>query len=463
MHSPCYWVFVFFEKDIELAFEFPVSFDFSSEKLRMRPIQQRLNWLLLTSLVLLFTIVFILRDTGNYDPIIFFGVLLAIVAGIGIKLDFNKYVKNSIVLMLIMAEVVFILSLANPNASRIVISIVTAIFLVSFLSIYQIINRHRRTINFDRFKISPYSLAASISVISIVNFLLAGESEQFGTLVLLLSAIAWISLTINSLNAENKDVLNAKIAHTGIISGLAMLFLFGLIRQNRRFPIDPITNSMSALTHSTVNLTLGLYLIFALIMIIFGSNLKYNNTVPDTFTKTKSFFANAKQMMVPDQLYTSHIIIFALPSILIAFGFPYFYYPTINQAVLILYFVVYFLLLPLLVIISRIKRNHVFGTLAAFTGYFAFLGGFVLLGGAKKLYDIIVQAPTSSAKGVYFIDPEWAIFLIVGIFIGTVAWVIALSNKPLKREQTTNSKSEKDEDKPDPSDNSEEIEKEEIK
>ena len=51
-------------------------------------------------------------------------------------------------------------------------------------------------------------------------------------------------------------------------------------------------------------------------------------------------------------------------------------------------------------------------------------------------------------------------YLIVGIFIGTVAWVIALSNKPLKRAQIP--KSEKD-DKSESSDSSEEIEKEEIK
>lgn len=458
-----YWVFVFFEKNIELSFQFPVSFNFSTEKLKLRPIQQRLNWLLLTSLILLYSIVSVLRSTGNYDPIIFFGLLLAIMAGIGIKLNFNEYVKNSIILMLIEAEVVFFLSLENPNASSIGVSIVTAIFLVSFLSNYQIVNRYRRSINFYKLKISPYQLAVFISAISIVNFLLAAESEEFGTLVLLLSSITWIGLTAYSIITRRKDVMNAKIAHTGIISGLAFLFVYGLLRQNKRFPIDPLTKSMSALTHTSVNLSLGLYLIFALIMIIFGNNLKYNKTVRTAFSTTKSFFTNAKQLMVPDQLYTSHIIIFALPSILIAFGFPYFYYPTINQAVLMLYFVVYFLLLPLLVIISRIKRNHVFGTLAAFTGYFTFLGGFVLLGGAKKLYDIIVQPPVSSARGVYFIDPEWAIFLIVIIFIATVAWVIALSNKPLKRDLSPKLRSEKDEDKSKVSDNSGETEKEETK
>lgn len=458
-----YWVFVFFEKNIELSFQFPVSFNFSTEKLKLRPIQQRLNWLLLTSLILLYSIVSVLRSTGNFDPIIFFGLLLAIMAGIGIKLNFNEYVKNSIILMLIEAEVVFFLSLENPNASSIGISIVTAIFLVSFLSNYQIVNRYRRGINFYKLKISPYQLAVFISAISIVNFLLATESEEFGTLVLLLSSITWIGLTAYSIITRRKDVMNAKIAHTGIISGLAFLFVYGLLRQNKRFPIDPLTKSMSALTHTSVNLSLGFYLIFALIMIIFGNNLKYNKTVRTAFSTTKSFFANAKQLMVPDQLYTSHIIIFALPSILIAFGYPYFYYPTINQAVLMLYFVVYFLLLPLLVIISRIKRNHVFGTLAAFTGYFAFLGGFVLLGGAKKLYVIIVQPPVSSARGVYFIDPEWAIFLIVVIFIATVAWVIALSNKPLKRDLSPKLRSEKDEDKSKSSDNSGETEKEETK
>ncbi|MCY3414159.1 MAG: hypothetical protein INQ03_21115 [Candidatus Heimdallarchaeota archaeon] len=427
-----YWIFVFHEKDLEISFALPMSFDYNRDQLKLKPIQRRLNLLMLTSLGFLFAIVVLLLNYNSYEPIYFFGILLNIMVAIGIKYNFEEIVKNSIILMIIESEVFFILILNNPNGEGIYQIILTGIFILSFMFIFYMLSYFRDVFNFSEVKVSSNHMAAIVGFTSIINLLLSGQSETQGDKVLLFGSLAWISISMLLFMKKNKDNMQPTYNHMAIGFGMMFQFIFGLLKQSSRFPIDSVTKNMSAMTHAIVNISLGGYLILAIITVIFGDRLRFALETDETVKHNDTISGNLKYVMSQNRMNVPQIILFILPSTLIIYGMPYFYYPVLNQAILLGYFMLYFILLPILNMVSNLRKNDSFGPLAAFTGYFAFIAGFVLLGGAKKLYDLIVNAPPPTGRGVYFIRPEWAILLIVAIFIFSVTWVIIMSNKRIQ-------------------------------
>ena len=130
----------------------------------------------------------------------------------------------------------------------------------------------------------------------------------------------------------------------------------------------------------------------------------------------------------PEKIYAPQLLLFILPNVLIIYGKPYFFFLD-NQTALIVYMILYFLLLPLLFLISERKEDKSFSILSSFWGYFSFLLAFIILGGAKQVYDKIINPPPSDTKPSYVIPLEWAIFLFVVIFVGSITWTLSLSKR----------------------------------
>ncbi|MCE7733715.1 MAG: hypothetical protein GPJ54_02480 [Candidatus Heimdallarchaeota archaeon] len=415
-----YWLYVLFEGEITLDFSLPVSYKFREEQLKYQRIEQKLNWLMLTSLLILLIAGLSLIDKGIYQPIIFFAAFLAIMSNVAQIKNFEKFVKNSSILFIFESQLFFVFNLFNPEAPNLIIAALTGIFLISFTVNFQLILKYQSEFNFQGIKLDTKSMGTAIALSSVVNYVISSFSE-FESIVLLVAVSQWLFIIHTMLLMENKTQDTRHFIHIASISAPIALFIGGLLKSVDGSRFDQSTS----LERILVNLPLILIFTYVIYLSFKGDLLsipKQDKVVSNIRHPWYRSFINI------EKIYAPQLLLFILPNILIIYGKPYFFFLD-NQALLILYMLLYFLLLPILFLISEKKEEKSFSILSSFWGYFSFLLAFIILGGAKQVYDKIINPAPSDTKPSYLIPLEWAIFLFVIIFVGSITWTLSLSKR----------------------------------
>jgi hypothetical protein len=414
-----YWVYVLHEEDISFDFSLPVSYKFREEQVKYQRIEQKLNWLMLSSLLFLMIAGLNLWDREIYTPLIFFAAFMAVMSNIAMIKNFEKLVKNSTFLFIFAAQMFYILNLYNPKAPNIIVAILSAVFLISFTYNFQLILKLQNEFNLYNIKLKPYYMGVIVAISASVNYII-GSFSDFESIVLFVAVIQWIIIIHSSLLVDNKTLIHRNLIHVAAIAAPLTLFVGGLLRQSDKFTQDILLDKI--MINSPLILIVG-YVIY----ISFRGNILSIEVPKEELLKVKKDWKSS--FISPDKIYVPQILLFILPNVLIIYGKPYFFFPEANQAILMIYMIVYFLLLPILFIVSERRSEKSFSILSSFWGYFSFLLAFVLLGGAKQVYDKIIKPPPSNVTPQYIIPLEWAIFLFVVVFIASVTWTLSLSQR----------------------------------
>jgi len=414
-----YWLYVLFEGEITLDFSLPVSYKFREEQLKYQRIEQKLNWLMLTSLLILLIAGLSLIGKGIYQPISFFAAFLAIMSNVAQIKNFEKYVRNSAILFIFESQLFFIFNLFNPDAPNLVIAVLTGIFLISFTVNFQLILKYQSEFNFQGIKIDTKIMGTVIAISSIINYVI-GSFSEFEGIVLLVVVIQWLFIIHTLLLMENKTNEGRHFIHIASISPPIALFIAGLLKSVDGAKFD----QGSPMDNLIINLPLILIFIYVIFLSFKGDLLSIarKENVGSIRNSWYASFINS------EKIYAPQLLLFILPNVLIIYGKPYFFFLD-NQSYLILYMLLYFLLLPMLFLISEKKEEKSFSILSSFWGYFSFLLAFIILGGAKQVYDKIINPPLSDTTPSYVIPLEWAIFLFVAIFVGSITWTLSLSRR----------------------------------
>ncbi len=422
-----YWIFVLFEKDIDISFELPISFNFRNEEMAIRPFYQRLNWLMLSSLVFLIFTGLVLYDNKIYEPLIIFASLLSITAIIGLKYNFDTTVPNSVFGMLATAEIFFLLSFNHSGTSQ----IITAIFLISIPVFYEMLRRTKRNINILNFHLKAENMAYGVAGISLINFVMLGFKE-FGPLFILLASICWLAIC-TEIVFRRKDDDQQLFGYVAIGVAVMIPFVAGIFHNERWiwYAKETEYDKYSLINHFALNFAILLFPIFAFLCVWYGDRLALKSLPTKEFPAVNSWYDNAKQMMQTNYLFYPQATIFAIPAVVFAYGNEYFFTSPNRQGLLIIHLLIYFVSIPLQYRLSLTKKNHSYEELATFTSYFAFLTGFVLLGGAKKVYNLIVKPPSVSRGSKPLFPLEYGILLFLAIAIFTIAASVLLTNKVL--------------------------------
>ncbi|MCG3217826.1 MAG: hypothetical protein KAR35_02415 [Candidatus Heimdallarchaeota archaeon] len=436
-----YWVFVLYEEELNLSLRF---FELDDKSEALVPIQKKLNWMMLASLVVIFVAWFSLLSIGIEKPLMPLAVLLSLCAFFGMKVGLNDFVKSSVFLMIIEAEIFFIFSLETANA------LMAGLFLLSFTFILEMIVRKWPTLNVHLAEIKPEKTYLLVAAFSIINFLLPmrffsdQELNDYGGALMLLLAISWLSVSFAFLIKEDISPKQSGIRQIALIAGLFTLFMSGIVRDDWGFGwvVEDGWNNFSDWNHYAFNITIFLFQIFAFVAVFQGHKLIFADDDKDVFP-FRSLQKAYPKLIADNRLYLPQIIMYILPAIYFSLGYPYFYHGLERQALLYILLMIVSFSLPALLWISRKKKNYVFEKGASFTGYYSVIAGFIFLGGMKTFYDAVLKAsgglpdaitPTASSGGKHLFPMQWGIFIVIVLF--TLSFMLTVwitRNDPIKK------------------------------
>jgi hypothetical protein len=385
--------------------------------------------MMLTSLIVIFVAWFSLYSLGLEKPLMPFAVLLSLSAFIGIKVGLNDYVKSSVFLMIIEAEIFFIFSLGTANA------ILVGLFIGSFTFLLEILVRKWPTLNVHLMEIKPQKTYLLVAVFSVINFLLPmrffsdQELNDYGGALMLLLAISWLSISFAYLIKEDIGPQQSGFRQVGLIAGLFTLFMTGIVRDDWGFGWveEDGWGNFSDWNHYAFNISVFLFQLFAYIAVFQGHKLIFADDAKDVFP-VKALQRKYPTLIADNRLYLPQIIMYILPAVYFSLGYPYYYMGSERQALLFLNLMVVSFSLPALLWLSRKKKNNVFEKGASYTGYYSVILGFIFLGGMKTVYNAVLMASgalpggispaaeVADTEGDYLFPMQWAIFIVIILF-----------------------------------------------
>jgi hypothetical protein len=192
-----------------------------------------------------------------------------------------------------------------------------------------------------------------------------------------------------------------------------------------------------------INISILLFPLFALFTVLNSDKLlaKSKTDLSEYPTLSESRIMQAVDY---NFLHLPQLSIFMLPGVIFAFGVDYFFIETNRQLFLILHLIIFFVSIPILYWLSQRSKNRPYWTLASFLSYFAFIMGFAFLGGAKWMYNRLVNPggeKVKAAKPIISIDLAMSLFTFIAIV--TILITIFLSNKPLYNMNSASESQEK--------------------
>ena len=439
-----YWIYILFEEELYFSFKIPVSLSLKGAQMILKEFHRRLNWLMLSSLVILFVVAIRLLQRDANLAVLMMGVLMAFFAIIGIIKNLERLVSNSTILMIVEAEFFYVAAIFGEGDSGGPFPPISAIFLLSFTSLLYVLNKYQPTLNVFTNKISADKVAIFVVLAASFNYFMAAQSKKFDTLVILIAVIQFILLFEIASRIENKNRINANILYL-IVLGLALIFFgSGLSHRgpNSFLPQDTLSSDLGE--HVLINLPFVILISYIYYVALTGREFLLDEVRDQQ--KLKSGLLG--RLTSGNTIHVMAILLNLLPYLIISYGFAYFYKPAEHQGAMFAYLALYFISLPVLIIISRKRRSETFNVVSSLAGYYMFLTAFIVLGAAQEVYKAITGvADNPDAKRPDTIIPlELAIFYFTLLLLVTIAWTIYLSrdedkNSTNKRMKTQNTSS----------------------
>jgi hypothetical protein len=428
-----YWIFVISEKEIELSFSMPVSFSFDQEELKTRPYYQKLNWLMLASNVILIFVALTLIANDVYEPIIVFAILMNLTTLIGFKYKLESLVPSSLLSMMVTGEFFFIL-LYDSTKFEEISQILIAIFLITQPVLFEFFRRTLETVHLWKTKLPSESTVTFIALFSLINFVISGYGKNGGAFILL-GTLCWIGLAAETVR-ERSGRFEQVYAYLALGTAILIPFFEGIVRTDWESE-NKFTRDFG------INISILLFPLFALFTVLNSDKLlaKSKTDLSEYPTLSESRIMQAVDY---NFLHLPQLSIFMLPGVIFAFGVDYFFIETNRQLFLILHLIIFFVSIPILYWLSQRSKNRPYWTLASFLSYFAFIMGFAFLGGAKWMYNRLVNPggeKVKAAKPIISIDLAMSLFTFIAIV--TILITIFLSNKPLYNMNSASESQEK--------------------
>ena len=421
-----YWVFLAGEGELSISIKVPVGYKFSEEQLRMKSIYQRLNWMMLTSIAILIVAAVNLSDNDVYRPILYFALLLACMAIISIRKGFEKLVENSVFIIVLCSELFFIMSEFNVEIDTWTM-IPYGLFLTTFAFIFlELLKSKTSTYKMIVGNQPTKILAYLVGFINLYNFTSASLSDYMIQVELFMICVWFVIMFLVSHLPQRNMSGNGIHQIPAFITPIA-LFIVGVLHQSTRFGIE------SPMDHIILNLPL-LLLLFGSYFMVLGRKLEL--PLNPELTETPGKYLN------PKRLYYPQISLLALPTIIMIYGKPYFYWPMENQAYLIAYIIVYFLTIPLLAILSANSEKDNFSINSGLASFYSIILSIVFLGGAKTIYDWLTEVNTRFDPSLLLIPIEIATYLFILIFVASIFWIMQLSKRVVDHQLPTNTQTE---------------------
>lgn len=425
-----YWILVFFEKELDISFVMPVSISYSEEEVKMRPFYHKLNWIMLSSLLILVSISINLAGKDITPPLLIFATLIHITAIIGLQRDLDKLVSNSFVTMLISSQILAFLYLSEGLDE--ISPILSIIFLLSLPALFIQHLRTNKEISLLNYTIFPRETAIILLGIAFIDFFFFGLSDV-GAVFILVSTVVWMIISLNiAFRQPSED--QKLYAYLTLSLSILVLFFSGLFHSAWKDEKSDIANFID---HLSLNLALFALPVFAFLCVINGDKLTIQS-VKDETTETEpiehtrpSEGWKISQFIRPDYLYLPQITFLTIPFILAAFGTNYFY-PSEGEVeyfrpeYLIPHFIIYFLISPLFIFISLRKKNHSFGVLTGFISYYLFFASYAVINiPIAEFYEkYLLPGPEEPSQ-------SWRIFLGICLFMIHLLIMIKVANRVL--------------------------------
>ncbi|MHA2252908.1 MAG: hypothetical protein ACXAD7_21275, partial [Candidatus Kariarchaeaceae archaeon] len=274
-----YWILVFFEKELDISFEMPVSVSYDEEEVKMRPFYHQLNWIMLSSLVILVVTGFILVERVERNialiPLLIFAILIHITTIIGLQWDFDDLVSNSFISMLLSSQILAFLYLLEGLPDGVFPVVLSILFLLSLPALFIQNMRIDKGISILNYVIFPREIAIILLGLSFFDFFFFGLSD-IGAVFILISTVVWMIISLDiAFRRPSKD--QKLYAYLTLSLSILVLFFSGLFHS----AWEDETNFID-LSHVSLNLAWFALPVFAFLCVINGDKLKIQSVKDET-------------------------------------------------------------------------------------------------------------------------------------------------------------------------------------
>ncbi|MHA2092291.1 MAG: hypothetical protein ACW98K_15690, partial [Candidatus Kariarchaeaceae archaeon] len=303
--------------------------------------------------------------------------------------------------------------------------ILIALFLITQPVLFEFFRRTLETVRLWNAKLPTEITVTFIALFSLINFVMSGYGKNGGVFILL-GTLCWIGLATEAVRRRSEQ-FEQVYAYLALGTAVLVPFIEGVIRTNWESDnkFEQITTDFG------INFSILIFPLFALFT-VFNSDKLIAKSKADLSKYPTLRESRMMQAIDYNFLHLPQLSIFMLPGVIFAFGVDYFFIKENRQLFLILHLIIFFISIPILFWISQRSKNRPYWTLASFLSYFAFIAGFVFLGGAKWMYNRLVHPDRDrieTADPIITIDLAMSLFTFVAIV--TILITIFLSHKPL--------------------------------
>ncbi|MHA2247002.1 MAG: hypothetical protein ACXADY_18810, partial [Candidatus Hodarchaeales archaeon] len=430
-----YWIFIFLEHNLQISFAIPSVSKLSEEKTDIQQDVKNLNWIFLLSIFFVGLTWITLSDLKSNLEIgtllMFFPLLLIGTAIVGMIINIERYVSNSIFLMIFTSELLFFMTYIQTQLTTHPIFI--AIFLILLASIFEVANRKKTIIYLYQTEILFEWTIIGISLLSFFNtilFLFINSAQ--GAIFLLISIISWSLMSISGLLWMDQSVKQIKTRHMAPIIGITIL-IFGAIFNNWL----STSFEISVFNHLVLNLSFVIFPIIALVSVYFGFPIIKSSDTQILKSSNSDETSFLMQFIDENTYHLPQVIILLLPTVYMAYSKSYFFKEVNLQVLFGFYLVLYIISLPMFLLISKRRNNQSIGALSIFSGFYAFLAGFILIGPTLNIYDLIFgnifglsDLGSGFIGGISDFPLQWVIIGFIAIFAICILLTTLLTHQP---------------------------------